>query len=109
VYIPEQGDIVAFSFDPSSGKEIIKRRPAIVLSRSIFNERTGFAVVAPITRTLRSNALEVVLPAGLETTGAVMVYQLKSLDYHEREAAFIEKVPAGVIQKVQSIARAILS
>jgi mRNA-degrading endonuclease toxin of MazEF toxin-antitoxin module len=27
-YVPEQGDIIWLSFDPGSGKEIIKRRPA---------------------------------------------------------------------------------
>ncbi|MEY3786810.1 MAG: PemK-like, MazF-like toxin of type toxin-antitoxin system, partial [Pseudomonadota bacterium] len=31
-YVPEQGDIIWLSFDPSSGKEIIKRRPAYVVS-----------------------------------------------------------------------------
>lgn len=32
-YTPEQGDIVWLDFDPSSGKEIIKRRPAFVISQ----------------------------------------------------------------------------
>ncbi len=41
VYIPEQGDIIWLSFDPSSGKEIIKCRPAYVISRKLFNEHTG--------------------------------------------------------------------
>jgi mRNA-degrading endonuclease toxin of MazEF toxin-antitoxin module len=37
-YTPEQGDIVWLDFDPSSGKEIIKRRPAFVISQKKFNE-----------------------------------------------------------------------
>ena len=48
MYTPEKGDIVSLDFDPSSGSEIIKRRPALIISRKSFNEHTGFAIVAPI-------------------------------------------------------------
>lgn len=109
MYIPSQGDIVYFSFDPSTGKEIIKRRPAFVISRRIFNEHTGFAVVAPITSTIRNIQLEVVLPESLVTTGSVLVHQLKSLDFEEREAALIETAPTDITQRVLRLAKAIVS
>ena len=67
-YFPEQGDIVWISFDPSSGKEIMKRRPAYVISRKIFNEHTGLAIIAPISSTVRGIKLEVVLPEQLKPT-----------------------------------------
>jgi len=107
MFIPDQGDIVVFNFDPSAGKEIIKRRPAIVISKKIFNEHTEFAVVAPITSTIRNMKLEVVLPQELSTQGAIMVHQMKSLDFNSRQAVFIEKAPAPVIAKVISLATAI--
>ena len=50
-YVPDQGDIVWLDFNPSSGKEIMKRRPAFVISRKAFNNHTGLAIVAPITST----------------------------------------------------------
>jgi mRNA interferase MazF/mRNA interferase ChpB len=53
MYIPSKGDIVSLNFDPSAGKEIMKRRPAFVISRKRFNEHTGFAIVAPITSAIR--------------------------------------------------------
>lgn len=109
MYIPDQGDIVLFSFDPSTGKEIMKRRPAFVISKRVFNEHTGFAVVAPITSTIRNIQLEVVLPEALETSGSVLVHQLKSLDFKDREADRVETVPLSVTKKVLSIARAIIS
>ncbi|GFO71877.1 mRNA interferase MazF [Bathymodiolus japonicus methanotrophic gill symbiont] len=68
-YFPEQGDIVWISFDPSSGKEIMKRRPAYVISRKIFNKHTGLAFIAPISSTVRGIKLEVVLPEQLKTKG----------------------------------------
>jgi len=67
VYIPDKGDVVSLEFDPSAGKEIMKRRPAYVISLKLFNQHTGFAVVAPITNTIRNMQLEVVLPDKLST------------------------------------------
>lgn len=49
-YVPDKGDIGLLDFDPSAGKEIIKRRLALVISRQSFNDHTGFSMVAPITR-----------------------------------------------------------
>ena len=51
-YIPQQGDIVWLDFDPSSGKEIMKRRSAFIISREAFNQHIGLAIVAPITTRL---------------------------------------------------------
>jgi mRNA interferase MazF/mRNA interferase ChpB len=58
--MPEQGDIIWLSFDPSSGREIVKHRAAYVISRKLFNEHTRLAIVAPITSAVRGVKLEVV-------------------------------------------------
>ena len=107
-YVPEQGDIVLLDFDPSSGKEIMKRRPALVISRKIFNDHTDFAIVAPITSTIRDIKLEVALPDNLSTRGTILVYQLKSIDYVHRNAGFVEKAPPDVVEKVVEIAQVII-
>lgn len=109
MYVPDQGDIVYFSFDPSAGKEIMKRRPAFVISRRLFNEHTGFAVVAPITSTVRNIRLEVVLSEGMITSGSVLIHQLKSLDFQNRQAELVEIAPVSVIKKVLEIAKVIVS
>ena len=108
VYFPEQGDIVWISFDPGSGKEIMKRRPAYVISRKIFHEHTGLAIIAPISSTVRRIKLEVVLSEQLKTKGAVLVHQLKSLDFSEREAIFIEKVMQKEIEEIKSLAKLLI-
>jgi mRNA interferase MazF/mRNA interferase ChpB len=107
-YIPDQGDIVWLSFDPSSGKEIIKRRPAYVISRKLFNEHTGLALVAPISSTVRGIKLEVVLEDGLATQGAILIHQVKSLDFIEREAEFIERVPQATVVQVKALLKVIV-
>ena len=109
MYIPDKGDIVSLDFDPSAGKEIMKRRPAYVISQKLFNEHTGFAVLAPITSTVRNMQLEVILPEELSTNGAILMHQMKSLDFDNRKIEFIEKAPVKVIAKAASIARAIIS
>lgn len=53
-YISKKGDIVWIDFDPSAGKEIQKRRPGLVVSRYDFNRETMFAVICPITPTIRN-------------------------------------------------------
>ena len=108
MYIPDKGDIVSLNFDPSAGKEIMKRRPAFVISRKIFNEHTGFAVVAPITSTIRKMKLEVVLPIETSTKGSVLIHQMKSLDFNNRQIKLLEKVSESTILKVTELAQAII-
>ena len=108
MYIPDKGDIVSLNFDPSAGKEIMERRPAFVISRKIFNEHTGFAIVAPITSTIRKMKLEVVLPEETSTKGSVLIHLMKSLDYSNREIKFIEKVPESTIGEVTEFAKVII-
>lgn len=50
-YTPKQGDIIIINFDPSSGREIKKKRPAIVVSTDNYSVVTGFVAVCPITST----------------------------------------------------------
>lgn len=109
MYIPDQGDIVTIDFDPSSGKEIMKRRPAFVISRHLFNDHTGFAIVAPITSTVRNMRMEVLLPTGLSTQGSVLVHQLKSVDFTARNVELLEKVPQAIIDAVVQMSKLIIS
>lgn len=108
-FVPEKGDIVWLNFDPSSGSEIMKRRPAFVISRKIFNAHTGLAIVAPITSRIRGIQLEVVLPESLSTQGAVLLYQLKSLDFSSRDIRLIEQAPEDTIELVITRAKLIIS
>lgn len=104
-YIPEQGDLIWLDFDPSSGNEIMKHRPAYVISKKAFNAHTKMAIVAPITSTIRGIKLEVVLPETTKTNGAILVYQLKAIDFIFRKAKFIEKTSSHTVEQVSSIAQ----
>lgn len=109
MYIPDKGDIVTLNFDPSAGREIMKRRPAFVISRKVFNDHTGFAVVAPITGTNRNMKLEVVLPELMSTKGSVLIHQVKSLDFSERDMTFVESAPQAITDEITKLLKVIIS
>ncbi len=107
-FIPDQGDIIWLDFDPSAGIEIMKRRPALVLSKKVFNDHVKMAIVSPISSTIKGVNLEVVLPESLKTKGAVLVYQLRSVDYDRRQCEFIERVPIEINKQVLHIAQVLV-
>lgn len=98
-YIPEKGDIVFLNFNPQSGHEQAGKRPALVISPSIYN-RIGLAVLCPITKQVKNYPFEVALSEKLATKGVVLSDQIKSLDWQARKASFIEKCPQESLEKV---------
>lgn len=106
-YVPDRGDLIWLDFDPSAGTEIQKRRPALVLSPEIFNRMTGYAMVVPVTSSVRGHPFEVPL-VETETLGVCVCQQARTLAFRVRKAVFIEKAPAPVVTKALALVRAIL-
>ncbi|ELA94237.1 type II toxin-antitoxin system PemK/MazF family toxin [Enterococcus faecium] len=102
-YIPKKGDIIWIDFDPSTGKEIQKRRPGLVVSRYEFNRKTMFAVICPIASTIKKLPTRYTLPEDLDTNGQVLISQLKSLDFKERKLKKIENLPLKDMAKIDQI------
>lgn len=102
-YVPAKGDVVAVSLDPQAGHEQKGRRPALVISKSLFNRRTGLALVCPVTNTPRKIPFHVALPKEASVTGFVMVEQVKSIDWRARRVRFIEKIPQPTLNEVLSV------
>lgn len=101
--IPAKGDLISVTFDPQSGHEQMGRRPALVVSSHLFNEKTGLAIVCPITSTDRNWPLHVRLPDTCVTNGVVMVEQVKSIDFTSRHAKLLEKAPQELLNEVLAI------
>jgi len=106
-YIPEQGDIVALSFDPQSGHEQKSRRPAIIISNKIFNQHLGLAFACPITNTKRNFPFHVEVESE-NITGFIIGEQMKSIDYHARNIKFIEKANQKTIAQILGIIDSIM-
>ncbi|EPB3068666.1 type II toxin-antitoxin system PemK/MazF family toxin, partial [Enterococcus faecalis] len=88
---------------PSAEKEIQKRRPGLVVSRYEFNRKTLFAVICPITSTIKNMPTRYTLPDEIETHGQVVISQLKSLDFAERKLSQIEHLPLKDMAKIDQI------
>ena len=107
-YIPQKGDLVIVTFDPQAGHEQKGRRPALVVSNTLFNKHTGLAIVCPITRTKRNYPFHVPVSAHSSLKGFVMVEQVKSIDYTKRKVKFVEQAPQEVLDEVLAILDACL-
>ena len=105
-YIPQKGDLIAVTFDPQSGHEQKGRRPALVVSNTLFNEQTRLAVVCPLTSTDRRYPFHVAITDLPNIQGFIMVEQVKSIDYRARKAKLIGKLPNYVLDTVLSILEA---
>jgi mRNA interferase MazF len=100
MYIPSRSHFIRIDFDPQAGHEQMGNRPALVVSHSQFNQKMGFAVVCPISKTKRQNPFYVKIPQGLKVKGVVMADQVRSLDFRARKATFICDCPNLLIEDV---------
>lgn len=91
MYNPEQGDIVYVNFDPSIGHEIKKRRPGLVISKTVFNKLMGFCLVCPITSTRRTFGTYITIEQSGRIKGQVITHQLRSIDFSKRKLEFVEQ------------------
>lgn len=99
-YVPDRGDIIWISLNPQAGHEQAGRRPVLVLSPSSYNRKVGLAIICPITNQIKGYPFEVVIPDGLEVTGAVLSDQVKCLDWKARRAELMCKLSSPVIKQV---------
>src|SRR5919108_5062902 len=95
-------------FDPQVGREQAKRRPALVLTDERYNRASGLAVVCPLTS--KRKPYPFALPVRVDQVeGAVLVDQLKSLDWAARKAKFHSRADPGLGTKVRQYIAVLLS
>jgi len=101
-----KGDLVWLDFTPTKGHEQSGRRPAIVLSPQEYNEKSGLMLVCPITSKTKGYPFEVQIEGKI--SGAILVDQIRSIDWKERNAKFIETTPPVVVSKTKRLLDLIL-
>jgi mRNA interferase MazF len=106
-YVPQAGDIIWLDFDPQSGREQAKRRPALVLTERSYNRASGLAVVCPLTSRRRPYPFALPVNVG-KVEGAVLADHLKSLDWAARKASFHSKADPVLLKKVRAYAAVLL-
>jgi mRNA interferase MazF len=96
--------VIWIDFQPQAGREIDKRRPALVLSPRSYNAKAELCVVCALTSARKGYPFEVPLDDG----GAVLADQIKSLSWRARRAALLRRAPAPVLSDVRARVKALL-
>ena len=103
-YVPQRGDVVWITLNPQSGHEQAGRRPAVVLSPGIYNEKVELVMLCPITNQIKGYPFEVIIPDGLPVSGVILADQIKSLDWRVRDAEWIcTLLPRVVVEVLQKL------
>jgi mRNA interferase MazF len=97
-YVPEAGDIVWLHFTPQAGHEQAGHRPALVVSPSSYNGKTGLMLCCPMTTQVKGYPFEVFISD--DRLCAVLADQIKSLDWVAHKANHKGKVSPGELAQV---------
>lgn len=102
------GDVLWIDFDPASGHEQVKRRPAIVVSNDGYNRYNNLIMVVPITSSshypLHVDVGTIpVEDGGSDIHGWAEVEQLKSLDLEARNAVKVGELEDDVLDHITEL------
>jgi mRNA interferase MazF len=102
-YHPDRGDLIEMDFYPAAGREVAKRRPAIVLSPVVYNRKSGLCLAVPTSTDLTPGPFWIPLPAGyLDRPSLILCDYVKSFDYRTRAASRITSVGQQVVEQIVS-------
>jgi mRNA interferase MazF len=100
-YVPDAGDIVWLQFTPQAG-----HRPAVVLSPSTYNEKTGLLLCCPVTSHIKGYPFEVGIAGKLASVA--LADQIKSLDWRVRGAVYKGKARPAELAEIRAKAGALI-
>lgn len=99
-WVPRRGDMVWLQFHPQAGHEQSGKRPALVISPMMYNQKTGLVLACPVTSKVKGYPFEVALPSSISVKGVILSDQIKSMDWRVRNAEYVCKVPDSVVKEV---------
>ncbi len=105
-YVPDAGDVVWLQFDPQAGHEQAAHRPALVLSPSQYNAKTGLMLCCPLTTHVKGYPFEVSIADARKSVA--LADQLKSLDWKARKAKLRGKATRAELADVRRKAIALI-
>ena len=82
---PSRGDVWLVSLDPTTGHEVQKTRPAVVVASNLYNRHNWVVVVMPLTshHTAEYDQVLIAPPDGGVTSASVTVPdQIRAVDRH---------------------------
>lgn len=98
-YAPKRNDIVWLDFEPTTGREIGKYRPALVLSGGEYNLRSGLLICCPISTSIRNTPTEVPVD-NLQQPCVVAANLIHTFDWTARKVKKAAEAQPGVMNDV---------
>jgi mRNA-degrading endonuclease toxin of MazEF toxin-antitoxin module len=108
-----EGDLIEVDAERAVGHQQQGRRPVLVVSVNALQAALGLAMVCAVTThggraEGARNDLEVALPAGLPVKGAILPYQLRTIDFKVRDATKLAEVPRATLQATRARVKTLL-
>ncbi len=91
-------DVYVVRLDPTTGHEVQKTRPAVVISPDEMNRRVQTVIIAPLTSTIRDYPTRITLRFQ-NREGQIMLDQIRSVD-RTRLVDFMGRVDAAAESKI---------
>jgi len=104
----KQGEIFYVDFSPSKGREQQGNRPAIAISSTKYNFRTGFVLACPITSTQRAMRVRIPLDDRTTIQRDLLCEQVRIIDLKSRPHRTVEHAPRDIVFKIHEIINSIL-
>lgn len=102
-YIPKKGILFGSILIHPQAKKFKREDKDWLYLGYEFNCTTMFAIICPITSTIKNLPTRYSLPKDLDTKGQVLISQLKSLDFKERKLKKVENLPLQDMAKIDQI------
>lgn len=107
-YVPDRGDLVWITLNPTAGHEQAGRCPAMVISPRSYNRKTGLCIVCPATRQAKGYAFEVEIATPDGTTSVVLADHIRNVDWMARNIQLIHRLSDAELSEVVAIIDALL-
>ena len=88
--------------DPVRGHEQAGRRPAIIVSSSFFNRKTGHAIIVPVTSKRKGYEIEVTV-ATAKIDGVALTSSVRSIDWRKRRMRHADVCPQDTLTAIQGM------
>jgi mRNA interferase MazF len=107
----KRGDIWIVNLDPGFGREIHKKRPALIVSRNLIHQATKNVIIIPISSQVPATVgPEMILlhkNAGVEKTSVLLPLFIRSID-QVRLVKKIGSLPTKIMNDVEDAIKLIL-
>lgn len=104
----KSGMIFLANLEPILGTEQAGVRPVIVVSIDKFHTFSKRAVICPITSNISPYVTKIILPEQLKTNGAILIDQVRAIDWQKRFLKHIETVPEEFLNEVRILLTSII-